>query len=119
MVAALAYIQQMRDAIGPKPRGVFLFFGAVMASLAVTTLLRRGTPLDRLWSLNPTAYNQLGLWAVLLGFCSGCLPRLLSRQESGGSDAAFGMETGGRNHRHTGSRRCRQLRQRRLAARRN
>jgi hypothetical protein len=95
MVAALAYIQQMRDSIGPKPRGftaidVFLFFGAVMASLAATTLLRRGTPLDRLWSLNPTAYNQLGLWAVLLGFCSWRLPRLLSRQESGGSDAAFG-----------------------------
>jgi len=36
-VAVLAYIQQMWDAIGPKPRGftaigVFLFFGAVMAS---------------------------------------------------------------------------------------
>ena len=64
MVAALAYIQQMRDAIAPKPRGftaigVFLFFGAVMATFAATTLLRRGTPLDRLWALNPTAYNRL------------------------------------------------------------
>src|SRR5271169_4006391 len=64
MVAALAYIQQMRDAITLKPRGftvigVFLFFGAVMATFAATTLLRRGTPIDRLWALNPTAYNQL------------------------------------------------------------
>jgi hypothetical protein len=64
MVPALAYIQQMGDAIAPKPRGftaigVFLFFGAAMATLAATTLLRRGTPLDRLWALNPTAYNQL------------------------------------------------------------
>jgi hypothetical protein len=64
MVAALAYIQQMRDAIAPKPRGftaigVFLFFGAGMATFAATTLLRQGTPLDRLWALNPTAYNQL------------------------------------------------------------
>ena len=72
MVAALAYIQQMRDAIGPKPRGftaigVFLFFGAVMASLASTTLLRRGTPLDRLWSLNPTAYNQLAPLGGIVG----------------------------------------------------
>jgi hypothetical protein len=73
MVAALAYIQQMRDAIGPKPRGftaigVFLFFGAVMASLAATTLLRRGTaPLDRLWSLNPTAYNQLAPLGGIVG----------------------------------------------------
>ena len=39
--------------------GVFLFFGASMASLAVTTLLLPGTPLDRVWILNPTAYKQL------------------------------------------------------------
>jgi hypothetical protein len=72
MVAALAYIQQMRDAIGPKPRGftaigVFLFFGAVMASLAATALLRRGTPLNHLWSLNPTAYNQLAPLGGIVG----------------------------------------------------
>ncbi|MGC1648823.1 MAG: hypothetical protein WA741_23640 [Candidatus Sulfotelmatobacter sp.] len=30
-----------------------------MASLAAITLLWRGTPLDRLWALNPTAHNQL------------------------------------------------------------
>jgi hypothetical protein len=79
MVAALAYIQQMRNAIGPRPRrftaiGVFLFFGAIMASLAATTLLWRGTPLDRLWALNPMAYKQLaplgrmfGIFFLLLG----------------------------------------------------
>ena len=39
--------------------GVFLFFGATMASLAGTTLLFRGTPLDRTWTLNPMAYKQL------------------------------------------------------------
>jgi|SRR6266849_5574798 len=39
--------------------GVFLFFGATMASLAATTLLLPGTPLDRAWTLNPTAYKQL------------------------------------------------------------
>jgi hypothetical protein len=39
--------------------GVFLFFGAVMAGLAATTLLLPGTPLDRAWTLNPTAYKQL------------------------------------------------------------
>ena len=39
--------------------GVFLFFGATMASLAATTLLLPGTPLDRDWILNPTAYKQL------------------------------------------------------------
>ena len=38
--------------------GIFLFFGAVMSSLAATTLLWRGTVLDRLWALNPTAYKQ-------------------------------------------------------------
>ena len=78
MVAALSYIQ-MRDATGPKPRGftaigVFLFFGALMASLAAITLLWRGTALDRVWALNPIAYKQLaplggavGVLFLLLG----------------------------------------------------
>jgi hypothetical protein len=39
--------------------GVFLLFGATMASLAATTLLWPGTLLDRAWTLNPTAYKQL------------------------------------------------------------
>jgi hypothetical protein len=39
--------------------GIFLFFGATMASFAAVTLLWRGTFLDRVWSLNPTAYRQL------------------------------------------------------------
>jgi hypothetical protein len=53
-------------AVGPKTKtpgftavGIFLFFGAVMASLAATTLLWRGTALDRVWILNPGAYKQL------------------------------------------------------------
>jgi hypothetical protein len=84
---ALAYIQQMRDndhtgldlAVGTKTPGftaigIFLFFGAVMASLAATTLLWRGTALDRVWVLNPMAYKQLaplggavGILFLLLG----------------------------------------------------
>ena len=54
--------------------GIFLFFGAIMASLAATTLLWRGTALDRLWALNPIAYKQLaplgsmvGVFFLLLG----------------------------------------------------
>jgi hypothetical protein len=54
--------------------GIFLFFGAVMASLAGTTLLWRGTVLDRMWVLNSAAYKQLvpfggitGVLFVLLG----------------------------------------------------
>jgi len=88
MGCGVAYIQQMRDndhtcadlAIGPKtPRGftaigIFLFFGAIMASLAATTLLWRGTALDHLWALNPIAYKQfaplggtVGILFLLLG----------------------------------------------------
>ena len=54
--------------------GIFLFFAASMAGLAATTLLWRGTALDRLWDLNPTAYKQLaplggtvGILFLLLG----------------------------------------------------
>jgi len=39
--------------------GIFLFFGAIMAALAGTTLVWRGTTLDRLWLLNPRAYQEL------------------------------------------------------------
>jgi hypothetical protein len=39
--------------------GVFLLWAATAASLAGTTLLCRGTVLDRVWSLNPRAYKQL------------------------------------------------------------
>jgi hypothetical protein len=79
-VAALAYIQQMQDndragvgpAIGAKTPGftligIFLFFAAIMASLAATTLLWRGTVLDRLWALNPAAYNQLAPLGGIVG----------------------------------------------------
>lgn len=39
--------------------GIFLFFGTTMAALAGTTLVWRGTVLDRIWALNPLAYKQL------------------------------------------------------------
>ncbi len=49
---------------GPSSRaltgiGIFLFFGAVMASLAGITLLSRGTVLEWMWTLNPAAHKQL------------------------------------------------------------
>jgi hypothetical protein len=47
--------------------GLFLFFGALMAGLAATTLLWQGTPLDRIWSLNPTAHAQLAPRGRLIG----------------------------------------------------
>jgi hypothetical protein len=47
--------------------GIFLFFGAAMASLAGTTLTWPGTSLDRLWDLNPTAHKQLATLAKPAG----------------------------------------------------
>lgn len=47
--------------------GVFLVFGAAMASLAGASLTWPGTPLDRMWSLNPRAYRDLSPHATLAG----------------------------------------------------
>jgi hypothetical protein len=66
----MAEIQQMRDnerTPGFTAIGIFLFFGASMASLAATTFLWRGTALDRLWELNPSAYKQLAPLGILVG----------------------------------------------------
>lgn len=38
-----------------------------MASLAAITLLWRGTPLDRLWVLNPMAYKRLAPLGITVG----------------------------------------------------
>ncbi len=54
--------------------GIFLCFGATMACFAGTTLLWRGTVLDRAWKLNPTAYQQL----APLGLPAGILFLFLS-----------------------------------------
>jgi hypothetical protein len=47
--------------------GVFLFFAAVMASLAGTTLIWRGTLLDHMWVLNAAAYRQLAPFGKTVG----------------------------------------------------
>jgi hypothetical protein len=39
--------------------GVFFYFAMTMALYAAVTLLRPGTALDKLWSLNPDAHQQL------------------------------------------------------------
>ena len=52
---------------GMTAMGVFLFFGAAMASLAGTTLLRPGTALDRAWRLNPRAFRELAPLGWMVG----------------------------------------------------
>jgi hypothetical protein len=47
--------------------GIFLFFGTAMAFLAGTTLVWPGTILDRMWILNPRAYQQLAPFGKTLG----------------------------------------------------
>ncbi len=47
--------------------GIFLVFGAAMASLAGITLVWPGTILDRVWALNPRAYGQLVSYGVPAG----------------------------------------------------
>jgi hypothetical protein len=47
--------------------GVFLLFGASMAFLAGTTLIWRGSALDRMWVLNAPAYKQLSMFGKAIG----------------------------------------------------
>ena len=51
--------QSTRRPRGLTAFGVFLFWGAAMATLASVTLVWRGTMLDHIWSLNPGAFSQL------------------------------------------------------------
>lgn len=59
--------------------GLFLFFGALMAAVAATTLLWPGTALDRAWVLNRSAYAELvprgpviGVLFLLLSLALAC-----------------------------------------------
>jgi hypothetical protein len=47
--------------------GIFLLFGAIMASLAGASLVWQGTFLDRMWTLNPTAYVVLAPLGKTIG----------------------------------------------------
>lgn len=65
---------QTKSAKGITAVGIFLFFGAIMACVAGTTLVWRGTVLDRMWAFNAPAYRQLaplgktvGIPLILLG----------------------------------------------------
>ena len=53
--------------LGMTAIGVFLFFGAVMASLAGTTLIWQGSFLDHMWTLNAPAYQQLSPFGRTVG----------------------------------------------------
>jgi hypothetical protein len=48
--------------------GTFLFFGATMAGLAAITLLCPGTFAERVWRVNPTAYQKLVPLGSKIGF---------------------------------------------------
>jgi hypothetical protein len=63
--------------------GVFLFFGAAMASIAGTTLTWPGTFLDRLWVLNPTAHKQLATFAKPAGILFLLLAAVLALAGTG------------------------------------
>src|SRR5215471_5562298 len=47
--------------------GVFCYFAMTMALFAGVTLLRPGTALDRLWSLNPVAHQDLLMFRKAAG----------------------------------------------------
>src|SRR5690242_9363341 len=52
---------------GFRAMGVFLYFGAIIATLAGVTLIWSGTFLDHLWILNLRAYRQLSRLGTTAG----------------------------------------------------
>jgi hypothetical protein len=58
---------QKKSHTGITAMGIFLFFGATMASLAGVTLIWRGTILDRMWAINAPAYRQLAPFGKTVG----------------------------------------------------
>ena len=83
--------------------GVCLYFGAAMAFLAGTTLLWRGTLLDRLWILNPGHSTSFYLWELprALHFCSWRDSG--SRRRGLAPSPILGMGASGRHYRDAGS----------------
>ncbi len=58
---------QKKSHIGVTAMGIFLLFGATMASLAGATLTWRGTILDRMWVINAPAYGRLAPFGKTVG----------------------------------------------------
>jgi hypothetical protein len=58
--------------------GIFLLFGSTMALLAGVTLAWKGTALDRIWLLNPFAYQRLAPSGRLVGIAFLFLSTLLA-----------------------------------------
>lgn len=57
--------------------GIFLAFGACMAALAGITLTFRGSALDKVWTLNESAYKQLAPAGYMIGALFGLLSAVL------------------------------------------
>ena len=58
---------QKKSHTGITAMGIFLFFGATMASLAGVALIWRGTILDRMWAINAPAYRRLAPFGKTVG----------------------------------------------------
>src|SRR2546428_11818377 len=93
---------QRKSHTGITAMGIFLFFGAAMASLAGVTLIWRGTILDRMWAINAPANRRLApfgktvgialllLGATLVGAATGWFGHRLWGWRLGGSQSRNG-----------------------------
>ena len=72
-----------KSTLGTTAFGIFLVFGAVMASLAGTTLIWRGTVLDGIWALNATAYRRLAPLGRIVGILFPLLSAALALAGAG------------------------------------
>jgi hypothetical protein len=79
--------------------GIFLFFAAMMASLAGTTLVWRDSILDRVWAINAPAYARLAPLGKTVGIPFLLLGATLAVAGAGWFKPPLGVTTGSCHHR--------------------
>lgn len=97
-------VVQTKSPKGITAVGIFLMFGAIMACLAGTTLVWRGSFLDRIWAISAPAYSRLAPLGKTVGIPFLVLgATLLIAGRGWFKRRSLGVAVDGGHHRNAGS----------------